>query len=213
MTRLLCIACIYSQLPGICAQNIAIEPYRAKATAQYHQFSQIPVQKILDVIDARDIVVYQAPDQKIWLAQLKAGQWETFTLLEDFTTETSLSIIDQQQIDGTGNDEIIVKWEYMGKRDFLNVILKGIQIWNTDSAICYLDEYTATLEERYLRESDLQYYAGCERNITVKGKKLNITPFRCDYDLGIEILPEKIYTGSFYFSDGKYKQKETGARD
>jgi hypothetical protein len=98
----------------------------------------------------------------------------------------------------------------MGKVEFLNVIFKGVQVWNVDEAICYLDEFSIALEERYVRDSDIHYYAGCERKIEVNADVLEIESFRCDYDLGVEVIPEQLFSGVFYFSEGKYRKKETG---
>jgi hypothetical protein len=191
------------------AQHNIIESYKAKEIKHYTKFSELPLQKQLFAIESRDIIIFLAHDNKIWLAAMKAGQWTAFMLMDNFTKETELKV-EEQQVDGTGNKELIIRWDYMGKVEFLNVIFKGIQIWNTDDAVCYLDEFTVLLEERYARESDLHFYAGCERKIEINFDTLIIETFKCDYDLGIEVLPENLYTGTFYFSEGNYRKNETG---
>jgi hypothetical protein len=190
-------------------QNNSIEPRAPLNIKYYAQYQELPIQQKLAAVQERDIVIYLDTNNNIWLAQLKAGQWQAIFLLDDFTTETELTV-DEQQVDGSGNKEVMVRWDYMGKVEFLNVIFKGVQVWNTDSAICYLDEFTIALEERFARESDVHYYAGCERKIEVNADMLEISPYICDYDMGIEIMPEKIYKGTFYFSEGRYRLKETG---
>jgi len=191
------------------AQTETIEPRAPREIKYYAQFHELPIQTKLAALDERDLIIFLGTDNNIWLAQLKARQWQAIFLLDDFTTETELTV-DEQQVDGSGNKEVVVRWDYMGKVEFLNVIFKGVQVWNTDSAICYLDEFTVAFEERYARESDLHFYAGCERKIEVNADMLEIAPYKCDYDLGIEIMPGKIYKGTFYFSEGRYHLKETG---
>lgn len=189
-----------------------IEVYQAREIKSYATYSQLPIKKIFASIDSRDIIFYLAADNMIWVATWRDTSWLSWPVIEKYTTDTELNI-QQYQIDNHGSEEVIVWWEYIGKIEFLDVVFKGVQIWNVDDAICYLDEITVALEQRFLHESDLHYYAGCERKIIVKGNELKITPFECDYDLGIELIDAPIHHGIFCFSGGRYRKKQTGNKE
>jgi hypothetical protein len=184
------------------AQNF-IEPFKATAVKTYLSFGELPMQKKLAALEDRDVFIYLSNDNKIWLAELIGSQWNAFVISEKFTSEKEYKI-EQYDFDGLGKKELVLYWDFIGKQDFLNIMLKGVQIWNTNEQLCYLDEYTVCFEERYVKATDSHYYGGCERNINLQGNMLEITPFECDLELGFEILPEKIYSGKFTFNNDKF---------
>jgi hypothetical protein len=185
------------------AQN-SIEPFKAKEVETYTSFGELPIQKKLAALDERDVFIYLSNDNKIWLAELMGSQWTAFVISEKFTSEKEYKI-EEYDFDGMGKNELVLYWDFIGKQDFLNIMLKGIQIWNTNEQFCYLDEYTICFEERYVKTTDSHYYAGCERKINLQGNTVEITPFECDLELGFEVLPEKIYSGTFTFNNGRFE--------
>lgn len=180
-----------------------IQPYVAKETRQVTAFDDLSIRKNIAAIVERDIVIY-VENEKLWLAKLNVDKWNIMLLSDQFNAEKELKI-EEIDIDGTGSNELVIYWEFMGKQDLLNVIVKGIQIWNIDEQLCYLDEYTTCLEERYFKDADLHIYAGCERKIELTNNIVTISAFACDMELNFEILPETKYSGKYQFKNGKFE--------
>lgn len=185
------------------AQQNTIETTLPKSKIKIASYAELPIKKKLAAIADKDILIFLGQDQTIWLAKMKAGTWEAFQIAEKFTTERIVHV-EEKNIDNKGNFEILIDWEFMGKQDFLNVIVKGIQIWNIDEQIAYLDEIYLAHEERYNPDTGIHYYGGCIRQIQHQNFQLSISPFECNLELGYEVLPENIISGSFQFYNGKF---------
>ncbi len=189
-------------LNNLLAQEQQILPQKAKEIKQVNTFDDLTIRKNIAAIEDRDIIIY-VENGNLWLAKLTSEGWLQMLLSDKFNSDKELKVA-EIELDGKGSKELLIYWNFLGKMDNINLLLKGIQIWNIDEQICYLDEYTTIFEERYMKTTDSHYYAGCERDIKFENDLLNITSFDCDMDLSLDILPETIYVGKYEFKNGKF---------
>lgn len=191
-------------LNNLFSQEQQILPQKSKEIKHVNTFDDSASRKKIAAMEDRDIIIY-TENGKLWLAKLTPDGWLQMLLSESYNSDKELSI-EEFEIDGKGTKEIVINWNFLGKINNINAILKGVQIWNIDEQICYLNEYTVCLEERYAKNTDSHYYAGCERQIYFENNMLNITAFDCDIDLSFDILPDVIYLGKYEFVNGKFER-------
>lgn len=194
----------FFSLNNISAQAQYIQPYKAKEINKVNAFNDLAITKNIAAIEDRDIIFY-VENNRLWLAKLITSGWLQILLSEKYNSDKELKI-EEFDIDEKGSKELIIYWDYLGKIENVNVMLKGIQIWNIDEQVCYLDEFTTAFEERYMKTTESHYYAGCERKIKLENGLLNISAFDCDIDLSFDILPEISLAGKFKFLNGRFEQ-------
>ncbi len=168
--------------------------------------SLIAVNKTLYTDSIKNIEIFLGTDEKIWLCKKRDTGYVHLLLSEKFTKETLLKIT-ETDLNEDGFPELLIHWDFLGKIEFLNVMVKGIWIWDWKNEVCFLDELTHVYEERFVRDQGIQFYAGCEREILLVGKKLTVSEFVCDVSLGFEALAEENISGDFVF-DGKQFVKQ-----
>ncbi len=98
---------------------------------------------VRDSIDHPKTYLLRISDGKDIIALQKGNKYLTFAIMPEGRYMYNGLTFSRQNIDGTGNDELIVRWQLRegrsGWKDGFTVVESGILIWDLDTYSCLLD--------------------------------------------------------------------------